>query len=115
MELPAFITAATGMDALTHNMEAYLAKMPHPMCEGIALQGITIIHEALENAVRQPDIESRSKMLIGSLMGAVAFQKGLGAIHTLSHPVGEPLDPRRHREIARAQAEAVTAGRDKNR
>ena len=100
MELPAFITAATGMDALTHNMEAYLAKMPHPMCEGIALQGITIIHEALENAVRQPDIESRSKMLIGSLMGAVAFQKGLGVVHSLAHPLSTLLDT--HHGLANA-------------
>src|SRR5690606_8423191 len=83
MELPPAITAATGMDALTHNMEAYLARMPHPLCEGIALQGITLISEALEDAVKRPSLESRSKMLIASLMGAVAFQKGLGVVHSL--------------------------------
>jgi alcohol dehydrogenase class IV len=77
MELPSFITAATGMDALTHNMEAFLAKTPHPMCEGIALEGMSLIAQSLEQAVKKPDIESRSKMLIASLMGAVAFQKGL--------------------------------------
>ncbi|MEJ7671682.1 MAG: iron-containing alcohol dehydrogenase [Chitinophagaceae bacterium] len=87
MELPPFITAATGMDALTHNMEAYLAKMPHPLCEGIALEGISLINESLEKAVNNPDLESRSNMLIASLMGAIAFQKGLGVVHSLAHPL----------------------------
>ncbi len=92
MELPPFITAATGMDALTHNMEAYLAKMPHPLCEGIALEGVSLIHQSLESAVNKPDLESRSKMLIASLMGAVAFQKGLGVVHSLAHPLSSLLD-----------------------
>lgn len=100
MELPSFITAATGMDALTHNMEAYLAKTPHPLCEGIALEGILLIHDALENAVKNPDLESRSKMLIGSLMGAVAFQKGLGVVHSLAHPLSSLLDT--HHGLANA-------------
>lgn len=100
MELPPFITAATGMDALTHNMEAYLAKMPHPMCEGIALEGISLIHQSLEEAVRKPDLESRSKMLIASLMGAVAFQKGLGVVHSLAHPLSSLLDT--HHGLANA-------------
>lgn len=100
MELPPSITAATGMDALTHNMEAFLAKMPHPMCEGIALQGISIIGEALEKAVNHPDLASRSKMLIGSLMGAVAFQKGLGVVHSLAHPLSTLLDT--HHGLANA-------------
>lgn len=100
MDLPAFITAATGMDALTHNMEAYLAKMPHPLCEGIALQGISLIHESLEPAVNRPDLESRSKMLIASLMGAVAFQKGLGVVHSLAHPLSSLLDT--HHGLANA-------------
>jgi alcohol dehydrogenase class IV len=78
MDLPPFVTAATGMDALTHNMEAFLAKNYHPMCNGIALEGLSIIHEAIVKATHHPDLESRSKMLMGSLMGAVAFQKGLG-------------------------------------
>ena len=77
MELPPAVTAATGMDALTHNLEAYIAKLEHPMCEGIALEGISLIGNAIVKAVKQPDLESRSKMLIASLMGAVAFQKGL--------------------------------------
>ena len=100
MELPAFITAATGMDALTHNMEAYLAKMPHPLCEGIALEGISLISQSLETAVSKPDIESRSKMLIASLMGAIAFQKGLGVVHSLAHPLSSLLDT--HHGLANA-------------
>ncbi|MEO6220470.1 MAG: iron-containing alcohol dehydrogenase [Ginsengibacter sp.] len=100
MELPPFITAATGMDALTHNMEAYLAKMPHPMCDGIALEGISLINQSLEKAVNHPDLESRSKMLIASLMGAVAFQKGLGVVHSLAHPLSSLLDT--HHGLANA-------------
>jgi len=100
MELPPFITAATGMDALTHNMEAYLAKMPHPLCEGIALEGIYLISQSLEKAVNEPDLESRSKMLIASLMGAVAFQKGLGVVHSLAHPLSSLLDT--HHGLANA-------------
>jgi len=100
IELPAFITAATGMDALTHNLEAYLAKMPHPMCEGIALEGIALIAKSLETAVNHPDLESRSNMLIASLMGAVAFQKGLGVVHSLAHPLSSLLDT--HHGLANA-------------
>ncbi len=100
MELPAFITAATGMDALTHNMEAFLAWMPHPMCDGIALEGISLINQSLEKAVNNPDLESRSKMLIASLMGAVAFQKGLGVVHSLAHPLSSLLDT--HHGLANA-------------
>src|SRR5688500_6267766 len=100
MELPPFITAATGMDALTHNMEAYLARMPHPLCEGLALEGISLINQSLEKAVNKPDLESRSKMLIASLMGAVAFQKGLGVVHSLAHPLSSLLDT--HHGLANA-------------
>ena len=100
MELPSAITAATGMDALTHNMEAYLAKMPHPLCEGIALEGISIINRSLERAVNKPDLESRGNMLMASLMGAVAFQKGLGVVHSLAHPLSALLDT--HHGLANA-------------
>src|SRR5204863_588782 len=100
MELPPFITAATGMDALTHNMEAFLAKMPHPICEGIALEGISLISGSLEKAVNKPDIESRSKMLVASMMGAIAFQKGLGVVHSLAHPLSSLLDT--HHGLANA-------------
>lgn len=81
LDLPPFITAATGMDALTHNMEAYLSKGFNPMCDGIALQGIKMIGNSIVSATNSPDLFSRSKMMIGSLMGAVAFQKGLGMVH----------------------------------
>lgn len=100
MDLPPFITAATGMDALTHNMEAFVAKMPHPMCEGIALEGISLISRSLKQAVNNPDMESRSNMLIASLMGAVAFQKGLGVVHSLAHPLSSLLDT--HHGLANA-------------
>ncbi|MEP7258426.1 MAG: iron-containing alcohol dehydrogenase [Flavitalea sp.] len=100
MELPPFITAATGMDALTHNMEAYIAKGFHPLCDGIALEGISLISAAIENAVNKPDIASRSRMMIASLMGAVAFQKGLGVVHSLAHPLSSLLDT--HHGLANA-------------
>jgi len=100
MELPPFITAATGMDALTHNMEAFLAKNPHPLCDGIALEGISLIKDALEQAVNKPDLQSRSKMLMASMMGAIAFQKGLGVVHSLAHPLSSLLDT--HHGLANA-------------
>jgi len=100
MELPAFVTAATGMDALTHNMEAFIAKGFHPMAEGIALEGIRLINQSIVTAVNKPDLESRSKMMIASLMGAVAFQKGLGVVHSLAHPLSSLLDT--HHGLANA-------------
>jgi alcohol dehydrogenase class IV len=100
MELPPFVTAATGMDALTHNMEAFIAKGFHPMAEGIALEGISLISQSLEKAVNQPDLGSRSKMMIASLMGAVAFQKGLGVVHSLAHPLSSLIDT--HHGLANA-------------
>ena len=100
MELPGFITAATGMDALTHNMEAYLAKGFHPICDGIALEGISLISESLISATKKPDVKSRAKMLLASLMGAVAFQKGLGIVHSLAHPMSSLLDT--HHGLANA-------------
>lgn len=100
MDLPAHITAATGMDALTHNMEAFIAKMSHPMAEGIALEGISLISKSLARAVKKPDVESRSQMLMASMMGAVAFQKGLGVVHSLAHPLSALLDT--HHGLANA-------------
>jgi len=100
MDLPAFVTAATGMDALTHNLEAYIAKMWHPMCEGIALQGISLIARSIAGATHKPDLASRSNMMIASLMGAVAFQKGLGVVHSLAHPLSSLLDT--HHGLANA-------------
>jgi alcohol dehydrogenase class IV len=100
MDLPPFITAATGMDALTHNMEAFLAKNYHPICDGIALEGIRLIAGSLEKAVNNPTIESRSDMLLASMMGAIAFQKGLGVVHSLAHPMSALLDT--HHGLANA-------------
>lgn len=100
MDLPSFITAATGMDALTHNMEAYLAKNFHPMCDGIALEGISLIKDSIIQATNSPDLESRSKMLMASMMGAIAFQKGLGVVHSLAHPLSSLLDT--HHGLANA-------------
>jgi len=100
MDLPPFVTAATGMDALTHNMEAFLAKNYHPICDGIALEGIALINDSLADAVNKPDLESRSKMLLASMMGAIAFQKGLGVVHSLAHPLSALLDT--HHGLANA-------------
>ena len=86
--LPKKITAATGMDALAHNLEAYCAPGYHPMADGIALEGMKIINEWLLEAVNNgSNIEARQNMLTAASMGSTAFQKGLGAIHSLSHPV----------------------------
>lgn len=87
--LPPHLTAATGMDALAHCIEALCAPGYHPMSEGIAVEGIRLIMENLPLAVKEGNnIEARGKMLISASMGAVAFQKGLGAVHALSHPLG---------------------------
>ena len=100
MGLPPFITAATGMDALTHNMEAFLAKNYHPLCDGIALEGMRLIAQSIGTAVKNPDVESRSNMLLASMMGAIAFQKGLGVVHSLAHPLSSLLDT--HHGLANA-------------
>ncbi|MEJ7138964.1 iron-containing alcohol dehydrogenase [Amphibiibacter pelophylacis] len=87
--LPPHITAATGIDAFVHNFEAYCSPFYHPMAQGVALEGMRLIHEFLPQAVRQgSDITARSQMLAASMMGATAFQKGLGGVHALSHAVG---------------------------
>ena len=86
--LPPKITAATGMDALAHNLEAYCAPGYHPMADGIALEGMKLINKWLLEAVNNgSNLEARMNMLTAASMGATAFQKGLGAIHSLSHPV----------------------------
>ena len=88
ISLPAKITAATGMDALAHNLEAYCAPGYHPMADGIALEGMRLINDWLLEAVNNgTNIEARQNMLTAASMGSTAFQKGLGAIHSLSHPV----------------------------
>ena len=91
--LPSHITAATGMDALSHNLEAYCSPGYHPMADGIALEGIRLIKNWLPVACAEPaNLEARSHMLIASSMGATAFQKGLGAMHALAHPLGAIYD-----------------------
>jgi alcohol dehydrogenase class IV len=91
--LPAHITAAVGMDALSHNLEAYCAPGYHPMAEGIAVEGMRLVKEWLPRAVHHgADVEARAHMLVASSMGATAFQKGLGAMHSLSHPCSANLN-----------------------
>ena len=86
--LPPKITAATGMDALAHNLEAYCAPGYHPMADGIALEGMSLVNKWLPEAVNNgSNLEARMNMLTAASMGSTAFQKGLGAIHSLSHPV----------------------------
>ena len=93
ISLPKHLTAATGMDALAHCLEAYCSNNFHPMAHGIALEGIKIIKENLVSAYNDPgNIEARAKMLVSSMMGSTAFQKGLGAIHSLSHPINAVND-----------------------
>ena len=88
VNLPSKITAATGMDALAHNLEAYCAPGYHPMADGIALEGMRLINKWLLEAVKNgSNLEARMNMLTAASMGSTAFQKGLGAIHSLSHPV----------------------------
>jgi alcohol dehydrogenase class IV len=100
MELPAKITAATGMDALTHNVEAFVAKGFSPLCDGVALEAIRLIASSLEISVKKPTLESRSKMMMAALMGATSFQKGLGIIHSLAHPLSTVFDT--HHGLANA-------------
>ena len=91
--LPPMLTAATGMDALSHNLEAYCSPTFHPMAEGIAIEGIRLIKNHLPTAVENgADIEARARMLVASTMGATAFQRGLGAMHALAHPLGAVYD-----------------------
>jgi alcohol dehydrogenase class IV len=91
--LPAAVTAATGMDALTHNIESYLSPAYHPLCDGIALEGTRIAAAALVTAVNEPNnLQARSDMMMASMMGAIAFQKDLGAVHSCAHALGAVCD-----------------------
>jgi hypothetical protein len=87
--MPGWITAGTGMDAFAHCLEAYSSPFYHPMSQGIALEGMKLVKDNLVRAYKDPgDIEARANMMSAAAMGAVAFQKGLGAIHAISHPIG---------------------------
>jgi alcohol dehydrogenase class IV len=93
LRLPAAVTAATGMDALTHNIESYLSPAWHPMCDGIALEGLKLGARALATAVAEPgNLQARADMMMSSMMGAVAFQKDLGGVHACAHALGAVCD-----------------------
>ena len=93
LALPPSITAATGMDALTHNVESYLSPAYHPLCDGIALEGTRIAARALATAVAEPgNLQARADMMMASMMGAIAFQKDLGAVHSCAHALGAACD-----------------------
>ena len=87
-DMPPHITAGTGMDAFTHNVEAYISQGYHPICDAVALAGARLVWENLPLVMEKPgDIEGRGNMMIAAMMGAIAFQKGLGATHSLAHPL----------------------------
>ena len=91
--LPPAVTATTGMDALTHNIESYLSPAYHPLCDGIALEGTRIAAAALLTACKEPgNLKARSDMMMSSMMGAIAFQKDLGAVHSCAHALGAVCD-----------------------
>lgn len=91
--MPAKITAGTGMDAFSHCLEAYCAPGFHPLADGIAVEGMRLIADALPRVMREPgDIDARGRMMAAAAMGATAFQKGLGAMHALAHPIGALYD-----------------------
>lgn len=93
VDLPPAITAATGMDALTHNVESYLSPAWHPLCDGIAVEGVRLAAAALPVAVRNGrDLAARGDMLMSSMMGAIAFQKDLGAVHSCAHALSTVAD-----------------------
>ena len=93
LALPPAITAATGMDALTHNIESYLSPAYHPLCDGIALEGLRIGARALATAVNEPgNLQARADMMMSSMMGAIAFQKDLGSVHACAHALGAVCD-----------------------
>src|SRR5438552_6903378 len=92
-DLPPLISAASVMDALTHNIESYLSPAYHPLCDGIAVEGVRIVAAALPTAVHDGrDIDARSAMMMSSLMGAIAFQKDLGAVHSCAHALSTVAD-----------------------
>ena len=93
LDLPPAVTAATGMDALTHNIESYLSPAFHPLCDGIALEGVRIAARALRTAVKDGhNLQARADMMMASMMGAIAFQKDLGAVHSCAHALGAVCD-----------------------
>lgn len=113
--LPASITAATGIDALIHNLEAFLAPGFHPMADGIALEGMKLVIKYLPVVCKNgSDLEARSKMLIAASMGATAFQKGLGMIHSLAHPLSSHFNLHHGQAIALLTPSALAFLEKKN-
>ena len=111
--MPRFITVGTGFDALAHCLEAYCANGYHPLADGIAVEGVRLALENLPKVVANPnDIEARGHMMSAAAMGATAFQKGLGAIHSLSHPVGALHDTHHGMTNAVFMPYVLTANRD---
>jgi len=111
--MPAFITVGTGFDALAHCLEAYCAPGYHPLADGIAVEGVRLVLENLPKVVANPiDIEARGHMMSAAAMGATAFQKGLGAIHALSHPVGALYDTHHGMTNAVFMPYVLTVNRD---
>ena len=98
--LPPHVTAAVGMDALTHNLEAFFSKGFSPLCDGVAIEGIRLVHESLVEATHNSNLENRSMMMMAALMGATAFQKGLGVVHSTAHPLSTLFDT--HHGLANA-------------
>jgi len=113
-DLPAGLTAATGMDALSHSLEAYSSPLYHPMADGIAAEGIRLVQHFLPTAVTNgQDLAARTQMLVASSMGATAFQKGLGAMHALAHPLGALYDAHHGMLNAILMPYVLVANRDK--
>jgi alcohol dehydrogenase class IV len=111
--LPAHITAATGMDALSHNLEALCSSVWHPLAEGIAVEGIRLVREYLPLAVADGgNVTARMQMIVASSMGATAFQKGLGAMHALAHPLGALFDAHHGLLNARVMPYVLAANRE---
>ena len=114
--MPRFITVGTGMDALAHCLEAYCAPGYHPLADGIAVEGMRLVFENLPKVVANPnDIEARGHMMSAAAMGATAFQKGLGAIHALSHPVGALYDTHHGMTNAVFMPYVLAVNRDRHR
>ena len=88
------------MDALTHNLEAFFSKGFSPLCDGVAIEGIRLVHDSLVDATKNSNLENRSKMMMAALMGATAFQKGLGVVHSTAHPLSTLFDT--HHGLANA-------------
>ena len=113
VDLPRVLTVGTGMDALTHSLEAICAPILHPMSHGIGVEGCRLVFRHLPRVVEQPgDIESRGQMMIAAAMGAVAFQKGLGGIHALSNPIGARFDTHHGMTNAVVMPYVLAANRD---